>query len=110
VADQRDTEEFKAAEEACQHILDDAAPTPESQKLTPNELAELRDQWLAVAQCVRDRGYDFADPEVDDYGRFKVRAEGEGVEQAIQECAEESGLGEPQDGEGASSTSEEGGA
>ncbi len=109
-ADQRDTEEFEAAREACQHILDDARPAPDGQKLTPEELAELRDQWHAVAQCVRDRGYDFADPEVDEYGRFRIRAEGEGVEQAIEECANESGLGEQPGGESGASSGEEGGA
>jgi hypothetical protein len=111
VADRIDSEEFQAADEACEHILDDARPVPlEGEKLTPEEQAELRDQWLAVAQCVRDQGYDFADPEVDEYGRFKIRADGEGVESAIEECANEIGLGEPQGGEGGSSTGGEGGA
>jgi hypothetical protein len=111
MADRRDSEEFKAAQEACEHILDDARPVPPvGQKLTPEELAVLRDQWRAVAQCVRDQGYDFADPEVDEYGRFKIRADGEGVESAMEECANEIGLGEPQGGEGGSSTGGEGGA
>ena len=107
IRERLDSEEGVAAREACEHILDYAAPEGK-QQLTPDELAELQDQWLAVAQCVRDRGYDFADPEVDEYGRFKIRAQGEGVEQAIEECANEIGLGEPQGGEGGSNTGGEG--
>ncbi|HEY3142918.1 MAG TPA: hypothetical protein VGJ86_17385 [Acidimicrobiales bacterium] len=110
MVDLRDTEGFQAAQEACQGILDAVRPAPEGEQLTPDELAELRDQWHAVAQCVRDQGYDFADPEIDDYGRFRMKADGDGVEQAIEECAEEVGLGEQQDGEGGSGTDEEGGA
>jgi hypothetical protein len=110
LADQRDTEEFQAAEEACQHLLDDAAPTPEGQPLTPEERAELQDQWHTVAQCVRDQGYDFADPEVDEYGRFRMKAVGDGVEQAIEDCINESGLGEPRGGDSGSSSGEVGGA
>jgi hypothetical protein len=111
VADQRDTEEFKAAEEACLPILEAAIPEGEGQKLTPEELAEVRDGWRAVAQCVRDRGFDFPDPEIDEYGRFKgIQAQGEGVEQAVEECINETSLSVPQDGEGGSSTGEDEGA
>jgi hypothetical protein len=110
LADQRDTEEFQAAQEACQHLLDDAGPDPEGEPLTPAERAELQDQWHTVAQCVRDQGYDFDDPEIDEYGRFRMRAEGDGIEQAIEECANESSLGDPRGGESQSSSGEAGGA
>jgi len=109
VADQRDTEEFQAAQEACRPVLDAALPTPEGQPLTPEERAELQDQWHAVAQCVRDQGYDFADPEIDEYGRFRMRAEGEGIEETIEGCANEIGLSEPSTA-GGSSSGEAGGA
>jgi hypothetical protein len=108
--DQQGTEEFQAAQEACQHLLDDAGPDPEGEPLTPEERAELQDQWHTVAQCVRDQGYDFDDPEVDEYGRFRMRAEGDGIEQAIEECANESSLGDPRAGESQSSSGEADGA
>jgi hypothetical protein len=111
VADQLDTEEFQAAKEACQHFLDDAKPAEgNGQPLTPEERTELQDQWHAVAQCVRDQGYDFADPEVNEYGKFRMRAVGDGIEQAIEECINESGVGEPSGGESRSSSGDEGGA
>jgi hypothetical protein len=110
-AEQRDTEKFQAAQEACEHILEDAVPEGEGEKLTPEELAELRDQWQAVAQCVRDRGYDFAAPEIDEYGRLMgIQAGAEGVEQAIEDCANETGLDEPPGGEPESSEGEDGDA
>jgi hypothetical protein len=110
LADQRDTEEFQAAQDACQHFLDDAAPDREGDPLTPEERAELQDEWRTVAQCVRDQGYDFADPEVDEYGGFKMQAEGDGIEQAIEDCANESSLGDPRGGETGLGSNEAGGA
>lgn len=104
VADQRDTEEFRTAEEECQHLLDAAAP--EGQPLTPGERAELQAQWHAVAQCVRDQGYDLADPEVDEYGRSGMDTQSEDVEQAIEECANETNLGEQPGGESGSDIGE----
>lgn len=90
VADQRDTEEFVAAEEACQHFLD-AAPDPEATPLPPAERAELQDQWNAVAQCVRDQGHDFPTPEVDEWGRTEMDRQDAAVEQALEDCAGQSG-------------------
>jgi hypothetical protein len=101
-------EEMEPATAECEHILEDAVPEGQEQ-LTPEEHAELQDQWRAVAQCVRDQGYDFPDPEVDEYGRLKMTAEGEGVEQAMEECGNEIGLGEPGGGDGGSSSGGEGG-
>lgn len=100
-------EEMEPASAECEHILEDAVPEG-VEKLTPEERAELQDQWRAVAQCVRDQGYDMADPEVDEYGRLKIRAEGDGVEQAIEECGNEIGLGETDGGEAGSSIGGEG--
>jgi hypothetical protein len=112
VVDQLDTDEYKAAEDACQHILDDAASAPPEgeEPLTPEERAALQDEWHAVAQCVRDQGYDFPTPEVDEYGRLSgIQAAAEGIEPAIEECVNQSDLSELPGGEGESS-GEEGGS
>jgi hypothetical protein len=58
-----DDPEVQAANGECQPILDDveAQYGPE---LSPEELTEMQDQVLAMAQCMRDHGWDFPDPEV----------------------------------------------
>ena len=64
-------EEMQAAQEACQHILDDAAP---DMNLSPEEVAEMQDKQVALAQCMRDKGYDMPDPQVDSSGRVTIGA------------------------------------
>ena len=64
------SEEFQAADEACQPIIEDAMP--EAEQLSPEEVSERQDQMLAMAQCMRDKGYDMPDPQVDSNGRFRV--------------------------------------
>jgi len=106
------SEEFDAADEACQPIIEDAMP--EVEDLSPEELAERQDQLLAMAQCMRDKGYDMPDPEIDADGRTRIgRRAGPGSgsgtgppedEEQFQEdmeaCSEEAGMpeGGPQGG------------
>ena len=60
------SEDFEKADKACDHF--DVAEE-EQPDHSPEELAELRDQAFAVAECMRERGWeDFADPEVDESG------------------------------------------
>jgi hypothetical protein len=96
------SEEFEAADEACQPILEDAMP--EGEELSPEEVAERQDQMLAMAQCMRDKGYDMPDPQVDSNGRVRVeRRAGPGSEDGppedqeqfqedMESCSEEAGL------------------
>jgi hypothetical protein len=65
-----DDEDFEAADEACQPIIDDAMPDME---IDPEQQAEMQDQLVEVAECMREKGYDMPDPEVDDKGRVTVR-------------------------------------
>jgi len=62
-------EEWEAANEACQPIMDEAMPEVE---IDPEEQAEMQDQMVEVAQCMRERGYDMPDPQVDGNGRITV--------------------------------------
>lgn len=103
----QDREEMEAAEEECGSILEEAQQGGGPQ-LTPEEIAERQDQALALAQCMRDRGWTaFPDPQVDENGGIGIAIEAdsglpvpgdpdaEQFEQDQQECNEESGLGDP---------------
>jgi hypothetical protein len=52
-----DEREYGAAREACQHLLENAAPV-----LNEQQQAELRDAALAFARCMREHGIDMPDP------------------------------------------------
>jgi hypothetical protein len=68
------SQQFKDAEAACKPILDRAqqyAPKP-----TPEEQAKMRDQALAFAKCMRDKGFDVPDPTFDDNGGLSVHVDG----------------------------------
>lgn len=69
-----DAEAFEAAQEACGEILDDAFG--ERPQLSPEEEAEMRDNMLAFAECMREHGIDMPDPEFGtEGGGFSVRVE-----------------------------------
>lgn len=113
------SEEFQAADEACQPMLEDAMP--EAEQLSPEELAERQDQMLAMAQCMRDKGYDMPDPQVDSNGRFRVERRAgpssengppedqEQFQQDMESCSEEAGLPDSPVGGGGGMTRGSGG-
>jgi hypothetical protein len=63
-------EEFEAADEACQPIIEDVMPDTE---IDPEQQAEMQDHLVEVAECMREKGYDMPDPEVDENGRVTMR-------------------------------------
>jgi hypothetical protein len=93
---------FEAADEACRSILEDAAPDI---SLSPEEQAEMQDQMLAMAQCMRAKGHDMPDPQVNDKGQVQVHVgEGDGggpdrddpdFQHDMEECSQEAGLRPP---------------
>jgi hypothetical protein len=62
-----DAEKLKAAEQACEELLPEGGRGDPSRTMDP----ELQDQLLAFAQCMRDHGVDFPDPQFDG-GRVTV--------------------------------------
>jgi hypothetical protein len=95
---------FEAADEACKSILDEVMP---DQDLTPEQQAEMQDQYIEVAQCMREKGHDMPDPVVGDDGSISVRMddppEGSGENEAkagpseefqddMQDCEEKAGV------------------
>jgi hypothetical protein len=96
-------DEVEAAEEECRPIMDEVAP--EAEEIDPERQAEMQDQLLEVAQCMREKGHDMPDPEVDENGRVTFgmgpqageRGEGpnEEFEQDMEDCQEEAGMDMP---------------
>ncbi len=69
---------FERADAACRKYMEAAAP-----KMSPAQQAELRDQALRFAHCMRQHGIDMPDPEVSGGGvRIKIRG-GRGSSGAI---------------------------
>jgi hypothetical protein len=64
---------FQQANEACQPILDDAMGEIE---VDPEQQAEMREQLLEFAQCMRDHGIDMEDPVFDENGRVQIKTNG----------------------------------
>jgi hypothetical protein len=93
-----ESEEFQAAHEACKSILEDAGaligpPSAEQQ-------AEMQDKLVEVARCMRERGYDFPDPQISADGGVTMSGgpQGSGSEQYQQdfeECNEQVGMTGP---------------
>ncbi|MGH9273239.1 MAG: hypothetical protein ACRDZU_01215 [Acidimicrobiales bacterium] len=67
-----DMEAFEAANEACGDILSDVFG--DAPQMDPEQEAEMRDNMLAFAECMRDHGIDMPDPEFESGGgAFSVR-------------------------------------
>jgi hypothetical protein len=110
-----ESDEFQQADEACQPILDDAMGDIE---VDPEQQAEMREQLLEFAQCMRDHGIDMEDPVFDENGRVQIKTNGpvggggdprddEDFQAAQEACSQDGGMfgrevgpgGEPQDGD-----------
>jgi hypothetical protein len=111
-----ESEEFKAAEEACEPIMEEARPDVQ---LSPEEQAEMQDRLVAMAECMRARGHDMPDPQVGEDGGVTVRREAgapgeaggppdEQFDQDMEECSDEAGMDEgPMGGPRGNSSSED---
>jgi len=66
------TPALKAANEACQPIMD--AAIKDMPKPSPEEEAKMRDDALKFAKCMRDHGVDMPDPTFDDKGAITIEA------------------------------------
>ena len=97
----------EAAETACQELFDAATP-PRPERDAADE-AEMQDAQIAAAGCMREKGYDFPDPEFSSAGEPQGEPpagskEGDpGFEEFradMEECLEDAGVEEstPEDG------------
>ncbi len=60
---------FQKANEACEPLMANMRSDLEDD---PARLAEMKEQMLAFAQCMRDQGIDMADPTFDEKGRVTM--------------------------------------
>ncbi len=83
-----DLEVFEAASAECDPILEAAFGEFE---LSPEQEAELRDQELAFARCMRDNGLDWPDPDPDNNTPIVIDADidPEVLDAAITTCSTE---------------------
>jgi hypothetical protein len=98
---------YQKAKAACQDILDKASPAAEQP--SQEELAKLQDESLAMAQCMRKRGWDMSDPQVSQDGGIRASFEGvpepgdprfDEFEHDQEACMDEAGLPTPGEGGG----------
>jgi hypothetical protein len=106
---QADQAKLDAARQACQSYLDKVKSN--STPMDPAKVEEERQKQLAFAQCMRDHGIDFPDPQVSsDGGGINVQQGGPGVDpnspgfkEAFDTCSAQVGLPKPGDNSGGKS-------
>ena len=94
-----ESEEFQAAQEECESILEDGMGAIE---LDPEQQAEMQERLLEFAECMRDHGIDMPDPVFGEDGRVEIRAdapegggdprEDDDFQAAQEECNEDGGM------------------
>jgi len=62
-----DQEDFREAEEACRHLIEDVVQEG-IDRIPPEERERILEQQLRFAECMREHGIDFPDPQVEDGG------------------------------------------
>ena len=98
-------DEFEAANEECRHFLDDARQNREP--FDPDEVAERQDRAVALAECMRDKGWNVPDPVVGSDGGIQIQnpagtpAPGDpdfdDYQDDFEKCHEEAGIPVPGD-------------
>ena len=91
-------EEFQAAEKACRHLLANAEFGGEPPD--PERMREVREHALAFAQCMREQGLDWPDPQFDENGLALIEPperldpDDPRLRQATEACEEQLGVEE----------------
>jgi len=85
------------AQKDCQKIMESVKPPPMSKA----QIAKERKRALKMAQCMREKGFDFPDPQFGTSGeiRQKIGGPGSGInpqdprfQQAMQDCGKKAGM------------------
>jgi hypothetical protein len=99
-----DKSKLDAAQQACQSYLDKVKSN--APPMDPAKVEEEKQRLLDFAQCMRDHGIDFPDPQISsDGGGLQVQMGGPGVDinspgfkEANDACSEQVGMPKPGDG------------
>ena len=75
--EEMDRERFEEAQEACEPLMEAVVGEIEHD---PEREAEIREQMLEFAQCMRDHGIDMPDPTFSDDGLVELGVGGDGSE------------------------------
>ncbi len=89
-------EDFEAAQEECNPILDEAFGDLE---LSPEQEAEFADAMLAVQRCMDDKGFDVDVSSASGVMDVPVDVDFEEFDAALSGCEREAGLTAPSDGD-----------
>jgi hypothetical protein len=84
-------EDFEAAQEACGEIMEEVRS--QMPQLSPEEIAEMQDKLVAMAECMRGKGYDMPDPQVNEDGGVQIEMRGGGPQSGP------AGVGDPRNDE-----------
>jgi hypothetical protein len=86
---------FQDAQEACEPLMENAMGDIE---IDPEQQAEMEEQMLAFAECMREHGVDMPDPVFGSDGRVTVNGgpgpevESDEFEAAAEECGQDGGM------------------
>jgi hypothetical protein len=99
-AEVRGSDEFASAHEACEQHLEGVV-NGDGKRPNEEQQEKFREQALEHAQCMRDHGIDFPDPQFGD-GGMVTQSLGGGIDpndptfqDAMEECSEKAGLPKP---------------
>ena len=68
---ERDSEEFEDAQRECEHFMEDVVGEIE---IDPQQQAEMQEEMLAFAECMREHGIDMPDPVFSEDGRVEAQS------------------------------------
>lgn len=96
------SDEVRAAREACDRHLEGVVDGERGREVDPEDREKFQQQALAMAKCMRGKGFDFPDPEFGDGGSVMIGGPDSGldptdprVEEAMQACSKKAGMPEP---------------
>lgn len=92
-----DPEDYEAADDECAHFMEQARSNIE---IDPEEQAEMQEEMLEFAECMREQGIDMPDPQFDENGGMTMQIGDPGDEDAGPRADEEFAAASEECGQG----------